>query len=157
MVNTTVARVAALLVMTAGISAAVLPASAGQQADKPAGPDRVAVQHVLIAFKGSIPDPKVTRSLEEARALAQEIFDRAKKGENFDALVKNYTDDEYPGIYRMSNIGVTPDPAKKEYPRAKMVKAFGDVSFGLAVGAVGLATYDPKTSKHGWHIIKRLE
>jgi parvulin-like peptidyl-prolyl isomerase len=128
-----------------------------QAAGKPAGPDRVAVQHILIAFKGSIPDPKVTRSLEEARALAQEIFDRAKKGENFDALVKSYTDDEYPGIYRMSNVGVTPDPAKKEYSRAGMVKAFGDVSFGLAVGGIGLASYDPQTSKYGWHIIKRLE
>ena len=38
-----------------------------------------------------------------------------------------------------------------------MVKAFGDVSFGLEVGGVGLAVYDPATSKYGWHIIKRLE
>ncbi len=149
----TITATLAVLGLLAGLALSGDQAAAG----KPAGPDRVAVQHILIAFKGSIPDPKVTRSLEEARALAQEIYDRAKKGENFDALVKSCTDDEYPGIYRMSNIGVTPDPAKKEYPRAKMVKAFGDVSFGLAVGAVGLAAYDPQTSKYGWHIIKRLE
>lgn len=157
MVKTTAARVAALLVLLAAISMPVAHASAGQQAENPAGPARVAVQHVLIAFTGSIPDGKVTRSREEARALALEIFDRAKKGEDFDALVKRYTDDEYPGIYRMSNIGVAPDPAKKEYSRARMVKAFGDVSFGLDVNGIGLAAYDPKTSKYGWHIIRRLE
>jgi hypothetical protein len=120
-------------------------------------PDHIAVQHVLIAFKGSIPEDKVTRTQAEAEALAQEIFERAKKGEDFDALVKQYTDDEYPGVYRMSNFNATPDPSKKEYPRARMVKAFGDVGFSLAVGEIGLAVYDPATSKYGWHIIKRIE
>jgi hypothetical protein len=120
-------------------------------------PDRVAVQHILISFKGSIPKPSVTRTREEAEKLAQEVFERAKKGENFDALVKQFTDDEYPGIYRMSNIGITPDPSKQEYSRAGMVKGFGDVSFSLPVGGIGMADYDPQKSKYGWHIIKRIE
>ena len=117
-------------------------------------PDRVAVQHILISFKGSIPKPTVTRTKEEAEKLAQEVFDRASKGEDFDALVKQYTDDEYPGIYRMSNIGITPDPSNQEYSRAGMVKGFGDVSFSLPVGGIGMAEYDPQKSKYGWHIIK---
>jgi len=120
-------------------------------------PERIAVQHILIAFQGSIPDAKVTRTQAEAEALAKELFDRAKKGEDFDALVRQYTDDQYPGIYRMSNFDVTPDAAKQEYSRAKMVQAFGDVGFSLDVEGVGLAVFDPKTSKYGWHIIKRLE
>jgi hypothetical protein len=120
-------------------------------------PDRVAVQHILISFKGSIPKPSVTRTREEAQKLAQEVFERAKKGEDFDALVKQYTDDEYPGIYRMSNIGITPDPGKQEYSRAGMVKGFGDISFSLEVGGIGMAEYDPQKSKYGWHIIKRIE
>lgn len=120
-------------------------------------PDRVAVQHILISFKGSIPKPSVTRTREEAEKLAQEVFERAKKGEDFDALVKQYTDDEYPGIYRMSNIGITPDPSKQEYSRAGMVKGFGDVGFSLPVGGIGMAEYDPQKSKYGWHIIKRIE
>ena len=120
-------------------------------------PDRVAVQHILISFKGSIPKPTVTRTREEAQKLAQKVFERAKRGEDFDALVKQYTDDEYPGIYRMSNIGITPDPSKQEYSRAGMVKGFGDVSFSLAVGGIGMAEYDPQKSKYGWHIIKRIE
>jgi len=120
-------------------------------------PDRVAVQHILIAFKGSIPKEDVIRTRPEAELLAKEIFERAKKGEDFDALVKEYTDDEYPGIYKMSNIGIDPDKSKEEYSRARMVKAFGDVSFKLGVNDIGLAEYDPETSKYGWHIIKRIE
>jgi hypothetical protein len=120
-------------------------------------PDRVAVQHILIAFKGSIPNEDVTRTRDEAELLAKEIFERAKKGEDFDALVKEYTDDQYPGIYKMSNIDITPDKSKEEYSRARMVKAFGDVSFKLEVNEIGLADYDTQASKYGWHIIKRIE
>ena len=120
-------------------------------------PAHVTVQHILIAFQGSIPEAKVTRTRAEAEALAAEVFERAKKGEDFEALVKQYTDDEFPGIYRMSNFDVAPDTSKQEYSRAKMVKSFGDVGFALEVGAIGLAVYDPKASKYGWHIIKRLE
>jgi hypothetical protein len=140
----------------AAIALAVLPALAAAQ-DK-TEPRHVTVQHILIAFRGSLPgDQKVTRGQAEAEKLALRIFERAKAGEDFDLLVKTFTNDEYPGIYSMSNRDVTPDPAKHEYPRAKMVKAFGDVSFGLEVGGVGLAVYDPATSKYGWHIIKRLQ
>jgi parvulin-like peptidyl-prolyl isomerase len=139
---------------------------AGQTAtaptEKPAGePDRIQVQHLLISFQGSAgPVPNVTRTQAEAQALVNEIMAKLKAGEEFKALIKKYSDDKYPGIYRMSNFGVTPvtePPSKKEYPRAKMVKSFGDVGFKLKVGEVGLAVYDPKDSKFGWHIIKRLE
>ena len=71
--------------------------------------------------------------------------------------MKNYTDDSYPGIYSMSNVNIPPDEDKGEFSRTRMVKAFGDVSFSLAKGEVGLAEYDPDESKYGWHIIKRIE
>lgn len=120
-------------------------------------PDHVTVQHILIAFQGSIPDDKVTRIRDEAESLAQEIFERAKKGEDFDSLVKESTDDQHPGIYKMSNFDITPDEAQQEFSRSRMVKAFGDVSFKLSVNEIGLAEYNPETSKYGWHIIKRIE
>jgi parvulin-like peptidyl-prolyl isomerase len=41
--------------------------------------------------------------------------------------------------------------------RSGMVRAFGDVAFGLAVGEVGMANYSAGGSPYGWHIIKRLE
>ena len=124
---------------------------------EPVEPDRITVQHILISFKGSIPKPSVTRTREEAESLAHEILERAKQGEDFDALVKEYTDDQHPGIYKMANIDVPPDQSQQEYSRTGMVKAFGDVSFSLPVGGIGLAVFDPETSKYGWHIIKRLE
>jgi hypothetical protein len=138
----------ALLVSTAAASGAFVSAEE---------PDHIAVQHILIAFKGSIPKPTVTRSKDEAKKMAQEVFERAQKGEDFDALVKEYTDDEYPGIYRLANKGVTPDQSKQEYPREAMIKSFGDVGFSLAVGGIGLAEYHAQKCKYGWHIIKRIE
>jgi peptidyl-prolyl cis-trans isomerase C len=123
-----------------------------------AEPERVTVQHILIAFKGSLPDDtKVTRSKEDAEKLALQVFERAKAGQDFAAMVKMYTNDSYPGIYKMTNKDVTPDRSKQEYSRTGMVRAFGDVGFSLEVGGVGLAVYDSATSKYGWHIIKRLE
>ena len=120
-------------------------------------PNHVTVQHILVAFKGSIPKPTVTRTKGEAKTLAEEVFEKAKQGDDFDALVKQYTDDEYPGIYRMANKGIPPDESKQEYPRQGMIKGFGDVSFSLPVGGIGMAKYDSETSKYGWHIIKRVK
>lgn len=121
------------------------------------GPERIEVQHILISFQGAIPDEKVTRTQEEAEALAQQLLERAKAGEDFDALVKEFTDDQHPGIYRMSNTGIQPDFANQEYPRERMVKAFGDVGFSLEIGEIGMTKFDIDTSKYGWHIIKRLK
>ncbi len=44
----------------------------------------------------------------------------------------------------------------KGMPRAQLVPAFGNVGFKLEVGEVGLAPYDKKDSKFGWHIIRRV-
>jgi len=120
-------------------------------------PDRVTVQHILIAFKGSISKETVTRTREEAEKLALEIFERAKKGEDFASLVKAFTDDQYPGVYKMSNFDVEPETDQREYSRSRMVKAFGDVSFKLSINGIGLAEYDPESSKYGWHIIMRIQ
>ena len=120
-------------------------------------PEHIEVQHVLIGFQGSVPGKTVTRTKAEAEKLAQEVLDRARKGENMDALVQQYTDDQYPGVYDLANDGITPDPAKGEYKRSGMVKGFSDAAFGLSVGNVGISNYDPTLSPFGWHIIKRLK
>ncbi len=120
-------------------------------------PKHVTMQHILIAFEGSIPKETVTRTQEEAEKLAFEIFEKAKKGEDFDSLVKEYTDDQHPGIYKMSNFDMEPEVDQGEVSRSKMVKAFGDVSFKLLVNEIGLAEYDQEDSKYGWHIIKRIK
>ncbi|HEX4826305.1 MAG TPA: peptidylprolyl isomerase [Candidatus Polarisedimenticolaceae bacterium] len=118
-------------------------------------PDHITIQHVLIGFIGSVPGKNITRTQDEAKKLAEDILARAKKGENFDALVKQYTDDSPPGIYSMANNGVT--PASGEYARGRMVAAFGDAGFPLQVGEIGMASYDKARSPYGWHIVKRLK
>ena len=117
--------------------------------------EHIKLQHILISFAGKIPGKNITRSQEEARALANQVLERAKKGEDFDELVRTYTDDRAPGIYSLSNSGVS--PAQGEFSRDRMVPAFGNVGFSLAPGEIGMAEYDPRTSPYGWHIIKRLE
>jgi hypothetical protein len=119
-------------------------------------PEHIEVQHILVGFQGSIPNKPVTRTKAEAEKLAQELLARARKGENMDALVQQYTDDQFPGVYGLANDGVTPDQSRQEIARSGMVKGFSDASFGLSVGNVGIANYDPNTSPYGWHIIKRL-
>jgi len=131
-------------------------APAAQAAPAPAAePGHIQVQHILIGFQGSVPGKNITRTLDEARKLAYELLDRAKKGENFDALVKQYTDDAHPGIYGMANKDVTPGPG--EYPRGQMVPAFGDTGFPLKVGEIGISDHDLKKSPYGFHIVKRTK
>lgn len=78
------------------------------------GPSIIAVQHVLISFLGS--PAGGTRSKEEAAALAQDVLERARKGEDFSALVKQYSadpvdpKDPLPGVYRITVPGYT-DPS----------------------------------------------
>ncbi len=105
----------------------------------------IELQHVLIAFQGS-GVPTATRTKEEARKLAEQVYAEATGGADFLGLVKKYTDDSAPGIYPMTKAG-----------RAGMVQAFGDVGFRLKVGEIGVADYDPTASPFGWHIIKRLK
>lgn len=148
----TVFRLLALLaVLAAPLSAADPPA------DKtpPAEPEHIKVQHILISFEGKLPGKNITRSEPEAKKLAYEVLERARQGEDFDMLVKQYTDDAHPGIYGMANMEVAPNQG--EFPRNKMVRAFGDVGFALKVGEIGISDFDPKTSPFGFHIIKRTE
>jgi len=177
----------------------------------PAGqPAEIIVQHILISFKGT--PTQATRSKEEAEVLVKSLMDRIKGGEDFESLLREYTDDpikpgdDSPGTYRMLNFGrrdrvgdramyevqkelkafrdelsaqirakkMTMEaaraamtkrqesmadrlPADMAMPREDMVPAFGDVGFPLSVGGIGLAPFDPKTSKFGWHIIRRVK
>jgi len=145
-----------LLVFTAAAALAAEGMDKKPEETMPAKePDHIKVQHILVGFQGSVPGKGITRSKEEAQKLASEILERARKGEEFGALVKQHTDDAYPGIYGMSNTNVP--PAQGEYARNKMVPAFGDTGFPLKVGEIGIADFNPQKSPYGWHIVKRIE
>lgn len=129
----------------------------GDNASTDKAPDVITVQHVLIGFEGSVPGKPITRTRDEAKTLAEELFQKSKAGEDFDAMVKQYTDDSHPGIYSMANSGIPADPSQGVYPRNGMIPAFGNVGFALKVGEIGMAAYDEQASPYGWHIIKRIK
>jgi parvulin-like peptidyl-prolyl isomerase len=153
------------LILAAGFVALLMPWGCSSGGDKTEEgqtaaakePDYVKVQHVLIGFKGSVPGKAIQRTRDVAEVTAEDILKRALEGEDFDMLVKQYTDDAYPGIYAMANVGVAPKTGVQMFQRERMVKGFGDVAFSLEVGGVGMTPYDPQDSEYGWHIIKRVE
>ena len=126
-----------------------------QEAQETTEPDFVTVQHILIGFQGSVPGKPITRSQEDAGKLAEEVFAMAKQGQDFDGLVKKYTDDSFPGRYEMANFNV--EARAGAFQRGGMVAAFGDVGFPLEVDEIGMASFDPQKSQFGWHIIKRVK
>jgi parvulin-like peptidyl-prolyl isomerase len=130
------------------------PPPSAPAAAAPEGPASLTVKHVLIAVKGG---PLETAKLEkpEAEKLAFEILARARSGEDFDGLVQQYSDDLSRQPYSMTNTGTPPGPG--EVSRSTMYRGFGDVSFRLQVGQVGIAEYDPQTSAYGYHVIKRVK
>jgi len=134
------------------------PVSSGPRPEKaPNGqPAIITVQHVLISFEGSERSEQ-KRSKAEAEKLAFEIINRAKNGEDFEKLMKEFSNDPGGGTYTLVNDGVSANQSAGEYERRGMVPAFGDVGFRISVGEVGLADYDAKASPFGLHIIKRIK
>lgn len=116
----------------------------------------VTIQHCLVGVQGR--GTKAMRSAAEAEAFAAEVYARVRAGEDFDLLVKNHSDDQYPSTYILTLAAPAPAGA---WARRQMVPAFGDAAWRLAVGEIGIAPFDgdapePK-SPFGWHIVKRLK
>ncbi|HUS27512.1 MAG TPA: peptidylprolyl isomerase [Kofleriaceae bacterium] len=115
-----------------------------------AEPGMVHVQHVLIGWKdtpaakaGRVDEKAKNRDKAEADKMAQEVLGKAKAGEDFKALMKQYSED--PGSKDDGRVyPVAPD--------APMVEPFKDMSLRLKMGEVGMVK-----SPFGWHVIKRVE
>jgi parvulin-like peptidyl-prolyl isomerase len=106
-------------------------------------PTTIAAQHILVAYKGAKGAAKtITRSKADAKKRAEEALAKAKKGDDFSALVKDYSDE--PGAAaRQGNLG--------KFARGAMVKPFEDAAFALKVGEIsGVVETD-----FGFHVIKR--
>lgn len=123
------------------------------------------VQHILIGFVKSdggvtVPGKPITRTQAEAKLLVAKLLHRAKT-ENFDALVREFTEDSHPGIYGMHGHGSSAEEGQRllstsTYPRNGMVPVFGNCGWRLRVGEVGVLDYDAQSSPYGWHIVKRI-
>ena len=121
----------------------------------------VTVQHLLVGING--PNMQsVKRAAGDAERLTADLYARARSGEDFDTLVKNYSDDQHPGIYTLLSTG-TSDLARGIALRSEMVQGFGDTAWRLEVGEIGVTEYDPGPwamgtgkAEFGFHIVKRL-
>ena len=92
----------------------------------------VTAQHVLIMSNSEkYPDPKAT---------AEEVWAKAKAGEDFATLIAEYNED--PGA---TEAGYTFGPGE-------MVKEFEEASFALECGEIS----DVVKTEYGYHVIKRL-
>jgi len=142
-------------------AALAFAASACSQSTKPPTiptptvPAHVEVQGLLVGFDSSVAGKTIPRTMAEAESIAMSLLARARAGEDFDTLVQQYTDAEYPGVYRLANTGVEPDSG--EYRRILIVKEYADRAFALAVDSLGIAVYNPSSNPYGWFVIKRLQ
>ncbi|MBR6729255.1 MAG: peptidylprolyl isomerase [Clostridia bacterium] len=114
--------------------------------------DYVHVKHILIsstqeataAEEGA--EAEATVSAEEYKAqkkeLADSVLEKAKAGQNFDGLVKEYGEDP----------GMESSPEGYTFTKGQMVAAFETASFALGVNEIS----DLVETEYGWHIIKRL-
>lgn len=107
--------------------------------------EAITLQHVLLSFQGA-GVPNVTRTRDEAKALAEKVYAEAMAGADFKTLMTTHSNDTGGGEYPMTKAG-----------RGVMVAAFGNVGFRLKVGEIGVAPFDKTASPFGWHVIKRVK
>jgi peptidyl-prolyl cis-trans isomerase NIMA-interacting 1 len=127
----------------AGENASDGAASTGAE---PAGqPSEIAARHLLVAYQGALrASPSVTRTKAEAQTRATEALKRAKAGEDFEVLVKEFSDEPGAGE-RGGSLG--------RFGRGMMVPAFEKAAFKLAPGEVS----DLIETPFGFHVIQRTE
>jgi len=115
-------------------------------------PEMVHVSHILISTQ----DPSTRSDIQDdkktaKRKLAEGILKRAKSGEDWGKLVKEYSEDpgskDKGGEYIFARASATVDPTRA------MVKEFEDASFALNTNQIS----EIVTTSYGYHIIKLLE
>lgn len=121
-----------------------------QNLDKFIDPEQVKAAHILI----KIPPPDtaglnsedkkkkaIDINIEETIARAKAVYERAKKGENWDSLVVKYSQDRS-NNQKGGDLGY--------FPRGRMVPAFDSASFAANIGDI----IGPVKTSFGYHIIR---
>lgn len=88
----------------------------------------------------SFPERPSLSDSNHAKDLADELYQRAKKGENFAELAKNYSEDN--SAPNGGDLGF--------FGRNRMVKPFEEVAFSTPVDSIA----PPVLTQFGWHVIK---
>jgi foldase protein PrsA len=99
----------------------------------------VTVRHILLSTQGKTDSEKA-----EIKKKMEELLARARAGEDFAELAKNYSEDpgskENGGLY-------------ENFGRGQMVKPFEDAAFSVPVGEIS----DIIETSYGYHILKVID
>jgi foldase protein PrsA len=102
-------------------------------------PEAVTLKHILISTVDADKDEKI----EKARKTAQDVSDKIKAGADFDALMKQYSQDPE----------LKENPDGYTFSKGQMIKGFQEAALALEVGQIS----DVVRSPYGFHIIKLLD
>lgn len=99
----------------------------------------VSVQHILLKTQGMSDSAKAV-----VKKTMEGLLERAKKGEDFTALAKQYSED--PGSKDKGGL-------YENFGRGEMVKPFEDAAFTVPVGGIS----DLVETAYGYHILKVVD
>lgn len=108
-------------------------------------PREIAARHVLVMHRDAASAPEsITRSRAEARTRAEEVLRRARAGEDFAALAREFSDE--PGAAQSGG-------SLGRFGRGRMVRDFEDAAFALDVNGLS----EVVETQFGFHVIQRTE
>jgi len=112
--------------------------------DAAATGEQIGASHVLIAYQGATrAKPDVTRTKEQAQALAQQVLARLKKGEDIAKVAQEVSDCSSKS--KGGDLGL--------FTRDRMTPSFSKAAFALKVGELS----DVVETPFGFHVIKRTQ
>ena len=115
----------------------------GTSAVAPSSGEQYNAAHILIAYEGAS-RAKATRRKEEAKALAEEVAEKAKaEGADFAALAREYSDG--PSGVEGGDLG--------NFSFGRMVPEFSQATTELEIGGIS----EPVETEFGYHVILRKE
>jgi len=133
---------------------------------KPGEPRRVFLDRILISYRGNPFDIAGDRSLDEARTLAQRVYEQARTGAKFEDLRNAHSDDRLgpehraAGPYIFLNYDIEISPTMLETARMKRIdmgRRLGDIAFAMSRGDIALVEHHEKDYPAGFEVIRCLQ
>jgi parvulin-like peptidyl-prolyl isomerase len=106
-------------------------------------PEMVRASHILLSTKDDAKQELSDEKKAAKRKMAENLVKRARAGEDFAKLAKEYSEDP----------GSKDKGGEYKFSRGQMVKEFEDAAFSLKTNEVS----DIVTTQYGYHIIKLSE